>query len=183
MLGTQLSRFAVASSSLLCITFCRAGCISFSDWKSQLRVLVFLSLSTHESRVLIATSNRSGLQHVATALRSLTVSALSGQCLDRAGRRVMSNMPSADSCTAISSPPGSLSLQFETRYRPPQVSSIAFPAHLPDLQPWPLMDLDFAIHCPLVRPRMPHIRFPFPGSGPGTGSRFCSTLPSDGTSR
>jgi hypothetical protein len=39
------------------------------------------------------------------------------------------------------------------------------------------MDMDFAIPCPLVRPGLPHIRFPF------VGSRFCSTLPSDGPSR
>jgi hypothetical protein len=30
---------------------------------------------------------------------------------------------------------------------------MAFPARLPDLQPWPLMDLDFATSCPLVRPK------------------------------
>ena len=41
--------------------------------------------------------------------------------------------------------------------RPPQVSSIAFTAPPPDLQPWPLMEPDFAIRCPLVRPRMPNL--------------------------
>src|SRR5205807_6520259 len=59
----------------------------------------------------------------------------------------------------------------------PQVSSIAFPAPLPDLQPWPLMDMDFVISRPLVRPGMPDIRFLF------VRSRFCSALPSDATSR
>src|SRR4051794_30294944 len=39
------------------------------------------------------------------------------------------------------------------------------------------MDMDFANGCPLVRPRLPHIRFLF------VGSRFRSTLPSDGPSR
>src|SRR3982751_4204141 len=39
------------------------------------------------------------------------------------------------------------------------------------------MDRDFATSCPLVRPALPHIRFLF------VGSRFCSTLPSDGSSR
>ena len=62
-------------------------------------------------------------------------------------------MPSADSCALIRSPCGSLSSKSGTGRRPPQVSSIAFPAHLPDLHLWPLMDLDFAIRCPLVRPR------------------------------
>ena len=32
------------------------------------------------------------------------------------------------------------------------VSPAAFLAHPPDLQPWPLMDMDFATSCPLVRP-------------------------------
>src|SRR4051812_27620804 len=39
------------------------------------------------------------------------------------------------------------------------------------------MDMDFATSCPLVRPALPRIRFLF------VGSRFCSTLPSDGPSR
>jgi hypothetical protein len=39
--------------------------------------------------------------------------------------------------------------------RSPGVSPAAFLAHPPDLQPWPLMDMDFAIPCPLVRPSLP----------------------------
>src|SRR3954470_22210359 len=62
-------------------------------------------------------------------------------------------MPSADSCALIRAPCGSPSSSIGTGRRPPQVSSIAFAAHLRDLQLWPLMDLDFAIRCPLVRPR------------------------------
>ena len=34
---------------------------------------------------------------------------------------------------------------FGTQRRSPEVSSTAFPAHPPDLQPWPLMDMDFAV--------------------------------------
>src|SRR3954467_11074759 len=64
-----------------------------------------------------------------------------------------------------------------TRCRSPGVSPAAFLAHPPDLQFWSLMDRDFATSCPLVRPALPHIRFLF------VGSRFCSTLPSDGPSR
>ena len=41
----------------------------------------------------------------------------------------------------------------------------------------PLMDMDFAVNCPLVRHRMPPIRFLF------IGSRLCSTLLSDPASR
>src|SRR4051794_10942293 len=48
--------------------------------------------------------------------------------------------------------------RLETRRRPPEVSSTAFPAHLPDLHPRPLMDEDFAVSRPLVRPGLPHIR-------------------------
>src|SRR4051812_21131680 len=64
-----------------------------------------------------------------------------------------------------------------TRRRPPEVSSTAFPAHLPDVHTRPLMDEDFAVTCPLVRPGMPRIRFLF------VRSRFCSTLLSGAASR
>ena len=70
---------------------------------------VFWPRSTHESRVLLATPNRSGLRQVTTAVRSLAVSALSGQCLDRAGRRVPSTAPSADFCAPVRSSRDSLS--------------------------------------------------------------------------
>ena len=90
-------------------------------------------------------------------------------------------MPSADFCAAMGLPRGFLSPSpawaGSTRRRPPEVSSTAFPAHLPDLHPRPLMDEDFAVSCPLVRPGLPHIRFLF------VRSRFCSTLLSDPASR
>src|SRR5436305_14921516 len=44
-------------------------------------------------------------------------------------------MPSADFCTGVRVPRGPLRLVAETRRRPPEVSSIAFTAHPPDLQP------------------------------------------------
>ena len=43
----------------------------------------------------------------------------------------------------------------------------------PNLQPAPLMDMDFAVNCQLVQRRMPPIRFL------SIGSRLCSTLLSD----
>jgi len=86
-------------------------------------------------------------------------------------------MASADSCGAVREPHNPLSPEFGTRRRPPGVSTTAFTAHLPDLQPWPLMDMDFRIIGPLVRPGLPRIRFLF------VRSRLCSTLPSDPTSR
>src|SRR5208282_6621004 len=89
-------------------------------------------------------------------------------------------MPSADFCAAVRGPRGSLSpprFPGGTRRRSPGVSPAVFLAHPPDLQPWPLMDMDFATSCPLVRPSLPRIRLLF------VGSRFRSTLPSDGPSR
>src|SRR6202051_117979 len=67
-------------------------------------------------------------------------------------------MPSADFCAAVRSPHGDLSLVAETRRRPPEVRPTAFAARPPDLPPRPLMTLDFAIICPLVRPGRP--RYP-----------------------
>src|SRR3974377_1031884 len=86
--------------------------------------------------------------------------------------------PSADSCAVIRRPPGSLSSEIGTRRRSPQVSSIAFPAPLPDLQPWSLMDMDFAIRCPLVR-RLPLLSG-FCPSAPPFCLRFLSTPPRGG---
>jgi len=86
-------------------------------------------------------------------------------------------MASADSWVAVKEPHDPLSPESGTRPRPPEVSTAAFTAHLPNLQPWPLMDMDFAIICPLVRPNLPRIRFL------SVRSRLCSTLPSDPASR
>src|SRR5512135_2889215 len=44
-------------------------------------------------------------------------------------------MPSADSCAGVRVPHGPLSLVAGTRHRSPEVSSTAFTAHPPDLQP------------------------------------------------
>jgi hypothetical protein len=65
-----------------------------------------------------------------------------------------------------------------TNGRSPHVSSTAFRTQPPDLQPVPLMDMGFAMHCPLARHPMPQIRFLYIGS-----HVFCSTLLSDPTSR
>src|SRR5262249_27022325 len=66
-----------------------------------------------------------------------------------------------------------LSPDSRTNGRSPEVSSTAFRTQPPDLQPVPLMDMDFAINCPLVRHRMPQIRFLY------IGSYVCSALLSD----
>src|SRR5512135_1898828 len=44
-------------------------------------------------------------------------------------------LPSADFCAGVGEPRGPLSLVTETRRRSPEVSSTAFAAHPPDLQP------------------------------------------------
>jgi len=87
------------------------------------------------------------------------------------------NTPPADSCRSVRTDHSILSFDFETNGRSPEVSSYAFSAQPPDLQPVPLMDTDFAATCPLVRHRMPQIRFLY------IGSRLCSTLLSDTASR
>jgi hypothetical protein len=61
--------------------------------------------------------------------------------------------------------------------RSPEVSSTAFRTRPPDLPPLPWMDLDFVVASPLVRHRMPLIRFLF------IGPYVCSTLLSDPASR
>ena len=86
-------------------------------------------------------------------------------------------MPSGDFCTAVRQPHSPLSPHLETRHRPPGVRPSAFIAHSPDLQSWPLTDMDFVTSCSLVRPDLPLIRFLF------VESRLCSTLPSDPASR
>ena len=83
------------------------------------------------------------------------------------------NMPSADFCWAIKAPHDAFSHDSATRSRSPEVSSTAFRAQPPDLQPVPLMDMGFAVTCPLARHRMPLIRFLY------IGSHVCSALLSD----
>jgi hypothetical protein len=59
-------------------------------------------------------------------------------------------MPSADFCSAVGLPLGRLS-RAATQSRSPGVSSAAFRAQSPNLRFAPLMDMDFAVSCPLVR--------------------------------
>jgi len=87
------------------------------------------------------------------------------------------NTPAADFCRTVRKDYSILSPDSGTCGRPPEVSSTAFNAQPPDLQPALLMDMDFAVTCPLVQRRMPHIRFL------SIGSRLCSTLLSDPASR
>jgi hypothetical protein len=85
--------------------------------------------------------------------------------------------PAADFCCTVRVNRFTLSHDSVTCSRSPEVSSIAFHAQPLDLPPVPLMDVDFAIMCSLARHRRPHIQFL------SIGSRVCSTLLSDLTSR
>ena len=66
--------------------------------------------------------------------------------------------PSADFCAAVRPPYDDLSPITGTQHRPPEVRPTAFAARPPDLPPRPLMTVDFAISCSLVRPGRP--RYP-----------------------
>src|SRR5208337_468839 len=86
-------------------------------------------------------------------------------------------MPAADFCHTLRMDCSTLSPDSGTCSRPPEVNSTAFNAQPPDLQPAPLMDMDFATLSSLVRHRMPRIWFLF------IGSHLCSTLLSDHASQ
>ena len=86
-------------------------------------------------------------------------------------------MPAADFCCTVREDHSALSPGSGTCNRPPVISLTAFSTQPSDLQPVPLMDMDFAVIRQLVRHRMPHIRFL------SIGSHLCSALPSDPASR
>ena len=86
-------------------------------------------------------------------------------------------MPFADFCDMVKVNRFTFSHESVTCRRSPEVSLTAFHAQPPDLQPVPLMDMDFAVVCPLVQHRMPQIRFLY------IGSRLCSALLSGPASR
>ena len=87
------------------------------------------------------------------------------------------NTPAADFCCTVRVNHSTLSHDFVTCDRSPEVSSIAFRAQPLDLPPVSLMDVGFAISCSLARHRRPQIQFL------SIGSRVCSTLLSDLASR
>ena len=89
----------------------------------------------------------------------------------------MPRTPSADFCRPVRVDRSTLSPESRTNGRSPEVSSTAFRTQPPDLQPAPLMDMDFMGASPLVRHRMPRIWFLY------IGSYVCSTLLSDPASR
>src|ERR1700746_2617519 len=84
---------------------------------------------------------------------------------------------SADFCDTIGMNRFTLSHDSVTCRRSPEVSSTAFDAQPSDLPPVSLMDMGFAVICPLARHRRPRIRFLF------ISSHLCSTLLSGPASR
>src|SRR5271157_4026491 len=92
-------------------------------------------------------------------------------------RQVGTTMPAADFCRPVRIDHATLSPDSGTNGRSPEVSSTAFRTQPSDLQPVPLMDMRFAVICPLARHRMPLIRFLY------IGSYVCSALLSDPASR
>src|ERR1700736_284618 len=91
-----------------------------------------------------------GSHEIAALLASSSVRAFGGA--------LPPTTPSADFCAAVRPPYGDLSPESGTQRRPPEVRSTAFTARPPDLPPRPLMTVDFAITCSLVRPGRP--RYP-----------------------
>src|SRR5665213_427145 len=91
-----------------------------------------------------------GSHEIAALIASSTVRAFGGA--------LPPTTPSADFCAAVRSPYDGLSPQTGTQRRPPEVRPTAFAAPPPDLPPRPLMTVDFAISCSLVRPGRP--RYP-----------------------
>lgn len=91
-----------------------------------------------------------GLHEIAALLTTSTVQAFGGA--------LPPTMPSADFCAAVRPPCDDLGPESGTQRRPPEVRPTAFTAPPPDLPPRPLMTVDFAISCSLVRPGRP--RYP-----------------------
>jgi hypothetical protein len=110
-------------------------------------------MAVHESRALLLT----------ITVRAFTI--------------CVATLPSADFYREIKASCEVFSHAYVTHGRSPEVSSTAFRTQPPDLQPVPLMDMDFVVSGQLVRHRMPLIRFLY------IGSYVCSTLPSDPASR
>ena len=114
----------------------------------------FLPRSSHESPVLLASLNRSGLQPSFPA-QPICFSAFRPWSASIASPTAWPNTPSADFCNAVRTPYDDLSPVAGTQRRPPEVRPTAFTARPPNLPPRSLMTMDFAIISSLVRPGRP----------------------------
>src|ERR1035441_7332957 len=139
----------------------------------DLGILLFVVLETHG---LLASPSRSGLRPSFPAwpilappfgIRSASLALPTSR----------PTMPSADFCPAVKQRLSTASVAEATRSRSPGVSTAAFHAQSPDLRFAPLMDMGFAVSCPLARPgRL------LSGSCPSTRTfapRFFRTSPRD----
>ena len=149
-------RFAASDSVPLPAAF--GGFTLFLCWKGQVQ-LVLLPPVAHESRRVLATP----------------INPFRGPFGPSPPEA--DTTPAADFCRPVRMDRSTLSLVSQTNGRSPEVSSTAFDAQPSDLQPVPLMDMDFAVASPLVRHCLPLIRFL------SIGSRLCSMLLSDPASR
>jgi hypothetical protein len=82
---------------------------------------------------------------------------LSAWSASRAVPTAGSTVPFADFCDTVKVNRFTLSHESVTCRRSPEVSSTAFDAQPPDLQPVSLMDMGFAVACPLACHRRPPI--------------------------
>jgi hypothetical protein len=136
---------------------------------------VFLPLSAHQSRRLLAFSfiplagYRLGLRSSFPAW-PICCSAFRLWSASLVWPTASPTLPSADFCDTVEGNRFTSSHDFVTGRRSPEVSSTAFDAPPPDLPPVSLMDMGFAVLCPLARHPRPLIWFLF------IGSRLCSTL-------
>src|SRR5215468_4225365 len=115
---------------------------------------LFCRLLRMSKDLLLATLSVRAFVQSLPVLRVLTVSPLSGECLNRADRLHWLTMPDADFCAAIGKPYGLFSLSAEAdqqQRRSPEVSSTVFHAQPPNLRSASLMDMDFVVPRPLVR--------------------------------
>jgi hypothetical protein len=113
-------------------------------------LLVCLPLSAHEVTFLLASLTRSGLQP-SFPTWPIRCSAFQLWSASIASSTAWPITPSADFCPVVRRPHGPLSRCTATPSRSPGVSSIAFNAQPPNLRFASLMNMDFAMCCPLVR--------------------------------
>src|SRR5215831_18810926 len=106
--------------------------------------------------------------------RARSTALLTTSTVQAFGGALPPTMPSADFCAVVRPPYDDLSPVAGTQRRPPEVRPTAFTARPPDLPPRPLMTVDFAINCSLVRPGRPRYPVNCP-SGRGFAPRCLQT--------
>ena len=129
---------------------------------------------THESRVLLAPPDRSGLRPSFPA-RLICCSAFRRWGASMASPTARPTMPSADFCAAVRGPCGSLSSSHRDTAQTSRGKFDRLPRTPAGSTARPLMDMDFAVSGPLVRPGC--LISGFCSSGRGFAPRFFQTPP------